>query len=108
MFDLPSLACNISDLTTRSATEKSSSSTENQLKPPPPNYITSPTDPVAPSPVASDVTNFEDVDEEVEEEEAERTSAADFAANFNAAQRPSVTSPLREALAQLGATPLRV
>ncbi len=95
----------MSDLT-RSATERNVPS-DNQLKPPPANYITSPTDPIAPSPVASDVTNFEDVDEEVEEEGTERGSVADFAANFHAEQRPSVSSPLKEAL-QLLATPLRV
>jgi hypothetical protein len=98
----------ISDLATRSATEKNNPSSDTQLKPPPQNYITSPQDPIAPSPVASDVTNFEDVDE-VEEEETERESVAGFAASFNASQRPSVTSPLKETLQQqLGATPLRV
>ncbi|EXJ61979.1 hypothetical protein A1O7_02411 [Cladophialophora yegresii CBS 114405] len=90
-----------------SGTDKSQSTSDNQLKPPPANYITSPQDPVAPSPVASDVTNFEDVDEEVEEEGTERGSVAEFAAAFHAQQRPSVTSPLKEALQNI-TTPLRV
>jgi hypothetical protein len=96
----------VSDLT-RSGTDKSNTASDNQLKPPPANYITSPQDPVAPSPVASDVTNFEDVDEEVEEEGTERGSVAEFAAAFNAQQRPSVTSPLKEGLQNI-TTPLRV
>lgn len=100
------MICNISNLN-RSATEKSNPTSENQLKPPPANYITSPQDPVAPSPVASDVTNFEDVDEEVEEEGTERGSVAGFAAAFNEERRPSVTSPLKESLQHI-ATPLRV
>ncbi|KIW88107.1 uncharacterized protein Z519_11217 [Cladophialophora bantiana CBS 173.52] len=88
--------------------EKSNINTDNQLKPPPTNYITSPQDPVAPSPVASDVTNFEDVDEEVEEEGTERGSvAAAGPGAFDEAQRPPVTSPLREGLQHI-ATPLRV
>ncbi|KIY02406.1 uncharacterized protein Z520_02544 [Fonsecaea multimorphosa CBS 102226] len=90
-----------------SATEKSNTTTENQLKPPPANYITSPQDPVAPSPVASDVTNFEDVDEEVEEEGTERGSVIAGPTAFNDAQRPPVASPLREALQNI-TTPLRV
>ncbi|KIW35006.1 uncharacterized protein PV07_01733 [Cladophialophora immunda] len=84
-----------------------STTTDNQLKPPPANYITSPQDPVAPSPVASDVTNFEDVDEEVEEEGTERGSVTAGPVAFNDAQRPSFTSPLREGLQHI-ATPLRV
>ncbi|OAP64484.1 hypothetical protein AYL99_00456 [Fonsecaea erecta] len=102
----PRAAAN-SGLPMSSTADKSSSTTDNQLKPPPANYITSPQDPVAPSPVASDVTNFEDVDEEVEEEGTERGSVIAGPAAFNEAQRPPVTSPLREGLQHI-ATPLRV
>lgn len=91
----------------RTTTERSNTTSDSQLKPPPANYITSPQDPVAPSPVASDVTNFEDVDDEVEEEGTERGSVVGVPLHFNAEQRPEVTSPLREGLQNI-ATPLRV
>jgi hypothetical protein len=91
----------------RSATEKGNNTSDSQLKPPPTNYITSPQDPVAPSPVASDVTNFEDVDEEVEEEGTERGSVAGVSISAHDDHRPSVSSPLRESMQHI-ATPLRV
>jgi hypothetical protein len=91
----------------RSATERSSSTGDNHLRAPPANYITSPQDPVAPSPVASDTTTFEDVDEDFEEEGTEKGSVAGDALNFDTEQRPEVTSPLREGLRTV-ATPLRV
>jgi len=53
----------------RSILERSSITSNSHLKAPPLNYITSPQDPVAPSPISSDVTQFEDVDDPVEEEE---------------------------------------
>ncbi|KIW81275.1 hypothetical protein Z517_04300 [Fonsecaea pedrosoi CBS 271.37] len=90
-----------------SAVERSGIATDGQLKPPPAtNYITSPQDPVAPSPVASDVTNFEDVDE-LEEEGTEQGSVTAGPVASNEIQRPPVTSPLRENLQHI-ATPLRV
>lgn len=91
----------------RNSTDKGQTASVNQLKPPPANSITSPQDPVAPSPVASDVTNFEDVDEDVEEEDAERGSAAGAPPNINVNFRPEVASPLRAGLSNL-TTPLRV
>ncbi|KIX07684.1 uncharacterized protein Z518_02338 [Rhinocladiella mackenziei CBS 650.93] len=90
-----------------SATEKSNTTSDSHLKAPPANTITSPQDPAAPSPVASDVTNFEDVDEEVEEEGTERGSVAEAPLNFNENQRPEVTSPLKESVQNI-TTPLRV
>ncbi|KAK5033053.1 hypothetical protein LTR13_007018 [Exophiala sideris] len=91
-----------------SATEKNNTaSLESHLRAPPTNYITSPQNPVAPSPVNSDVTNFEDVDEEVEEEENEQAHAGETSSHPNAAQTLAVTSP-RIVLSQQLATSLRV
>lgn len=82
---------------TRSATEKNNTATfESRLRAPPANYITSPQNPVAPSPVNSDVTNFEDVDEEVEEEENEQIRTAETFSTPHAEQTPEVTSPRKE------------
>lgn len=91
----------------RSATEKDVSASDNHLKAPLANYITSPQDPIAPSPVNSDVTNFEDVDEEVEEEGTEPSSMTEVPFSPNATQGTEVTSPRREGIHHI-ATPLRV
>ncbi|KAL6253176.1 hypothetical protein RBB50_000898 [Rhinocladiella similis] len=90
-----------------SATEKGNSTSDGHLRAPPANYITSPQDPIAPSPVNSDVTNFEDVDEEVEEEATEKGSVAETPFSPNTAQRSDVASPQREGIHHI-ATPLRV
>lgn len=63
---------------------------------------------MAPSPVSSDVTNFEDVDEEFEEEGTEKGSVVGAPLNFNEEKRPEVTSPLKEDLQLQITTPLRV
>lgn len=91
----------------RSATEKGNSTSDGHLRAPPANYITSPQDPIAPSPVNSDVTNFEDVDEEVEEEVTEKGSVPETPFSPTTAQRPDVASPQREGIHHI-ATPLRV
>ena len=90
-------------------TERGNATSNSHLKAPPTNYITSPQDPVAPSPISSDVTQFEDVDEAVEEEEdgTEKGSLAGDVINQNGDKRPSVTSPIRDDF-QRRATPLKV
>ncbi|KAK7898069.1 hypothetical protein LTR67_004701 [Exophiala xenobiotica] len=89
-----------------SATEKNVSASDSHLKAPLANYITSPQDPIAPSPVNSDVTNFEDVDEEVEEEGTEQSSMTEAPFSPYAGQGPEVTSPRRDI--HHIATPLKV
>lgn len=56
----------------------------------------------------SDVTNFEDVDEDIEEEGTERGSIVGTSLDLNEGRRPEVASPLKESLQHLTATPLRV
>jgi hypothetical protein len=90
----------------RSATEKNVSASDSHLKAPLANYITSPQDPIAPSPVNSDVTNFEDLDEEVEEEGTEQSSMTEVPFSPYAGQGPEVTSPRRDI--HHIATPLKV
>jgi len=92
----------------RSATEKNNTATlDGHLAAPPATYITSPQNPVAPSPVNSDVTNFEDVDEEVEEEASEQTRTGETFSASSAEQTPAVISP-RIVLSQQFAAHLRV
>ncbi|EXJ87545.1 hypothetical protein A1O3_04505 [Capronia epimyces CBS 606.96] len=82
-----------------SGPERSNITGDNHLKAPPVtgNGITSPQDPVNPSPVSSDVTNFEDVDEEFEEDDTDtrRSPLAEATSTPNDSQRLSVTSPAR-------------
>lgn len=68
---------------------------------------------MAPSPVNSDVTNFEDVDQEVEEDDTDGGSTAgnSFVSgapqNLNDIQRAQIISPLRNSLRGI-TTPLKV
>ncbi|EHY57286.1 hypothetical protein ABEF92_006196 [Exophiala dermatitidis] len=96
-----------------SVPERPRTAGENQLKSPVINSITSPRDPVAPSPVNSDVTNFEDVDQEVEEDDTDGGSTAgnSFVSgapqNLNDIQRAQIISPLRNSLRGI-TTPLKL
>lgn len=81
--------------TARSILERSSVTSNSHLRAPPVNYITSPQDPVAPSPISSDVTQFEDVDDAVEEEEegTEKGSLAGDVIKPNDESSSSVNPP---------------
>lgn len=93
----------------RSILERSNVTSNSHLRAPPANYITSPQDPVAPSPISSDVTQFEDVDEVVEEEEegTEKGSLAGDAVQPNDARKPLINPPHKDDLQRV-ANPLRV
>lgn len=95
--------------TARSILERSSVTSNSHLRAPPANYITSPQDPVAPSPISSDVTQFEDVDEAVEEEEegTEKGSLAGDVIPPNDERRSLVSPPSKDDIQRL-ANPLRV
>jgi hypothetical protein len=95
--------------TARSILERSSVTSNSHLRAPPANYITSPQDPVAPSPISSDVTQFEDVDEALEEEEegTEKGSLAGDVIPSNDESKP-LTSPPNKDETQRLANPLRV
>jgi hypothetical protein len=99
----------------RSFSGKSNSTSEGHLKAPATNHITSPQDPLAPSPVTSDVTQFDDTDTEAsgteeEDEGTEKASQAEPQSDIEPSDvesKPRVTSPRRED-GQRIATPLRV
>ncbi|KIV95737.1 hypothetical protein, variant [Exophiala mesophila] len=78
---MPSTGAVLAD-TYRSNLEGRYSTSNSHLKAPPPSYITSPQDPVAPSPISSDVTQFEDVDGVAAEEEDEGTEKGSLAGDL--------------------------
>ena len=80
----------------RSNVEGRNATSNSYLRAPTPSYITSPQDPIAPSPISSDVTQFEDVDAPAQDEDddTEKGSLAGDPGYPNAGQRSTVATPL--------------